>query len=184
MWNWRDALSNSWVITVGGGFAVVGISTSAGRLRSFWADVWTRLRSRPIVPRGTLRIVQSHDSIASYWSVGSFAGPPETQVVFEGYVTNISGKQNQILGVEIPTPLTRTCRLTLTRDHSKSGPPQALSPNECVEIHALFSVKQAVGEPGKSWKTSLVFIDQYNRRHKLKNCIFRALPFSVAQRQS
>jgi len=84
MWNWRYALSNLWMITVGGSLAVVGISTSLGRLRNFWADVWTRLRSRPIVPRETLRIVQSHDSIASYWSVGSFAGPSETQVVFEG----------------------------------------------------------------------------------------------------
>jgi hypothetical protein len=133
--------------------------------------------------RETLRIVQSHDSIASYWSVGSFAGPPETQVVFEGYVTNISGKQNRILGVEIPAPLTRTSTLTLTRDHLTSGPPQALSPNECVEIHVVFSVKQAVGAPGKSWKTSLVFIDQHNNRHKLKNCIFRALPSSFVQRQ-
>jgi len=184
MWNWRDALSNPWVIILGGGLAVVGVSTSAGRLRNFWANVWTRLRSKPIVPRETLRIVQSHDSIASYWSVGSFAGPPETQVVFEGYVTNISGKQNRILGVEIPTPLTRTSTLTLTRDHLTSGPPQVLSPNECVEIHVVFSVKQAIGDPGRSWKTSLVFIDQYNNRHKLKNCIFRALPFSVVQRQS
>ena len=99
-------------------------------------------------------------------------------------MTNISGKQNRILGVEIPNPLTRTSMLTLTRDHLTSGPPQALSPNECAEIHAVFSVKQAVGEPGKSWKTSLVFIDQYNNRHKLKNCVFRALPFSVFQRQS
>ena len=183
MWNWRDALSNPWTITVGGGLAVVGISASVGRLRNFWDDVWTRLGSRLIVPRETLRIVQSHDSIASYWSVGSFAGPPETQVVFEGYVTNISGKQNRILGVEIPAPLTRTSTLTLTRDHLTSCPPQALSPNECVEIHVVFSVKQAVGEPGKSWKTSLVFIDQHNNRHKLKNCIFRALPSSFVQRQ-
>jgi len=132
MWNWRYALSNLWMITVGGGLAVVGISASVGRLRNFWADVWTRLRSRPIVPRETLRIVQSHDSIASYWSVGSFAGPPETQVVFEGYVTNISGKQNRILGVEIANPLTRSSILTLTHGHLTSGPPQALSPNECV----------------------------------------------------
>ena len=183
MWKWRYALSNLWMITVGGGLAVVGISASVGRLRNFWADVWTRLRSRPIVPRETLRIVQSHDWIASYWSVGSFAGPSETQVVFEGYVTNISGKQNRILGVEIANPLTRSSTLTLTHGHLTSGPPQALSPNECVQIHAVFSVKQVVGEPGKSWKTTLVFRDQYNNRHKLKNCVFRAFPSSVVQRQ-
>ena len=183
MWNWRYALSNLWMITVGGGLAVVGISASVGRLRNFWADVWTRLRSRPIVPRETLRVVQSHDSIASYWSVGSFAGPSETQVVFEGHVTNISGKQNRILGVEIPNPLTRSSTLTLTHGHLTSGPPQALSPNECVTDSSGVLRHRAVGEPGKSWKTSLVFRDQNNNRHKLKNCVFRALPSSVVQRQ-
>jgi hypothetical protein len=100
--------------------------------------------------------------------------------MFQGHVTDISGRQNKILGVEIPTTLTRDTLLTLIDGHDSKRPPQTLRPNESAEIQVMFFVQPVVGEPGKPWRTSLVFIDQYNNRHEVKNCIFREAP-SAAQ---
>jgi hypothetical protein len=100
--------------------------------------------------------------------------------MFQGHVTDISGRQNKILGVEIPTTLTRDTLLTLIDGHDSKRPPQTLRPNESAEIQVMFFVQPVVSEPGKPWRTSLVFIDQYNNRHEVKNCIFREEP-SAAQ---
>lgn len=53
--------------------------------------------------------------------------------------------------------------------------PQVLSPNECTDIHTMFFVDAIAPAKGSQWCGSLVFIDQYNNRHKIKNCIFRSI---------
>ena len=58
----------------------------------------------------------------------------------------------------------------VARDRSKG-----LEPLENTGIHVMFFVQPVVAEAGRPWKTTLVFIDQYNNRHKVKNCVFRGL---------
>jgi hypothetical protein len=52
--------------------------------------------------------------------------------------------------------------------------PQVLEPYESVEIHISFFVDTASPKPGMPWRSSVVFIDQYGNRHKVKRCEFRA----------
>jgi hypothetical protein len=159
---------------------VVGGAASAAFKagRGFWISVWARLRSKPIVPRETLRIVQ--DLHQSFWGLGSSAGVPSMQVIFDGHVTDISGRQNRVLRVEIPKPLTHALIVMLCNDHDARRK-QVLSPYESADIHVMFFLQPVTAEIGKPWRTPLVFIDQYGNRHKVKNCIFRGLQAPPAQ---
>jgi hypothetical protein len=52
---------------------------------------------------------------------------------------------------------------------------EGLEPFENTDVYAIFFVQPVVAEAGNPWKTSLIFIDQYNNRHKIKECVFRGL---------
>ena len=81
---------------------------SGGRL---WVNLWTCLRAKSAVPSETLRIVQNFNR--SSWGYGSVSGNPAMQVMFEGDVTDLSGKLNKVLRAEIPKPLTHALMLAL-----------------------------------------------------------------------
>ncbi len=152
---------------------IAGAVSAAFRAgRRFWMNIWARLRSKPIVPTETLRMVQ--DVHSSFWGLGSVGGEPATEVVLDGHVTDISGNPNRILRAEIPKPLTHADMLLLSNHHDARRP-QILGPHECAEIRVCFFVQPVVGEKGKSWKSSVILVDQYGNRHKIKNCVFRSL---------
>lgn len=140
--------------------------------RRFWMNIWARLRSKPVVPTETLRMVQ--DVHSSFWGLGSVGGVPAMQVVLDGHVTDISGNPNRILSVEIPKPLTHADMVLLSNGHDARRP-QILAPHECAEIRVCFFLQPVVGEKGKSWKSPVILVDQYGNRHKIKNCVFRSL---------
>jgi hypothetical protein len=146
--------------------------------RRFWLNLWALLRSKPMIPRETLRIVQ--DVNASYWGDANYAGTPAMQVVFDGHVTDISGRQNRILRADIPRPLTHA-EMVLVSNHHDARRPQVLSPHECAEIRVCFFVKPVVAEKGTAWQSPILFIDQYGNPHKIKNCLFNALPTAGPQ---
>jgi hypothetical protein len=96
------------------------------------------------------------------------------QVVFEGHVTDISGRPNRVLRAEIPKPLTDALMLLLS-DSPHARRPQVLNPHECTELHATFFVQPVVGKKGEPWQSPVIFIDQYGNRHKVKNCVFKSM---------
>jgi hypothetical protein len=149
-----------------------GISAALKGGRRLWMKLWAGVRSRPFVPTETLRIVQ--DIQQSHWGLGSSAGTPSMMVVFQGHVTDISGRMNRVLRAEIPKPLTYATTLDIHDDYDARRE-QVLAPFESTDISAMFFVQSVVAEAGKSCKTTLVFIDQYNNPHKVKNCVFRGL---------
>jgi len=77
--------------------------------------------------------------------------------------------------VEIPKPLTHATLVTLGDDDHSAKRPQGLAPDENAGISVMFFVQPVVAESGKPWKTTLIFIDQYGNRHRVKNCVFRGL---------
>ena len=172
--NWSAFLANPWTITIGSGLVVVAVSARFKAGRQFWRKFWAFLRSKPFVPTETLRIVQ--DIRQSFWSLGSSDGVPSMNVVFEGHVTNISNRPSKILRAEIPKPPTISTMMMLCDDHVARRHGDGLLPFESADIHAMFFVQAVVAEAGKPWKTTLIFVDQYNNRHKIKNCVFRGLP--------
>lgn len=97
------------------------------------------------------------------------------QVVFEGHVTNISDKPNKVLRAQLPKPSTQAMVLILMDNHDGRRP-QMLRPFENTGVHVMFSVLPVVATEGKSWKTAMIFVDQYDNRHTVKKCVFRALP--------
>jgi hypothetical protein len=151
---------------------VTGAASLLKSVRQFWLNLWARLRSKPYVPSESLRIVQNIHQ--SHWGVGSSAGIPSMMVIFEGHVTDISGRPNQVLKAEIPNPLCHSSTVMLGEKSGKRHP-SVLAPGECTGIQALFFVQPVVGEVGKPWHSTLIFIDKYGNRHKVKNCVFRGL---------
>lgn len=121
----------------------------------------------------TLAIVQ--DFKESRWgNEESPSGKPAMRVVFEGRVTDISGRPNRVLRAEIPKPLTHAQVLLLDENHNATRP-QVLSPDECTGLLAIFSVQPVVGKERQAWHAPVIFIDQYDNRHKIKQCVFRFL---------
>jgi len=156
------------LVTIG-----LGLSAAFKEGRQFWTNFWAWLRAKPVVPTETLRIVQ--DVQQSHWGLGSSAGTPSMQVVFNGHVTDISGRLNKVLRVDIPKPPTPAMMLLLHHNHDARRP-QALQPFENTGIDVMFFVQPVVAEKGKPWKATLIFTDQYGNQHKLRNCVFRSLP--------
>jgi hypothetical protein len=158
---------------------VVGGATSAafreGRL--FWRNLWARVRSKPVVPSETLRIVQ--DVNASYWGEGRIGDTPATQVTMDGHATNISEQPVRILRADIPKPLTHADMISISNNHDARRP-QVLKPNECAEIRVGFFITPVVTEKGKPWRTQIIFIDQYGNRHKI-HCSFKPFPTAAPQ---
>jgi hypothetical protein len=89
-------------------------------------------------------------------------------VVFDGHVTDISGRANQILRALIQTLLTDAQMVVLSDNHDATRP-QTLSPNECVGLRVIFFVQSTVGEKGQPWHGTLLFVDLYGNRHKVAN---------------
>jgi hypothetical protein len=135
----------------------------AGRL--FWTNLWVRLRPKPLVPSETLRIVQSVNHC--FWSDAKMGEKPVMQVVFEGHVTDISGQPNRILRADILKPLAHADMVLVCNGHDARRS-QVLSPNECTDIHTMFFVDAVTPAKGSPWRGSVVFIDQYNNRHKIR----------------
>lgn len=151
---------------------VVIFSPMFKTVRLFWSNLWVRLRSKSIVPSETFRIVQNIQQ--SFWSLGSANGTPQVQVSFRGHVTNISGDTNRVLRAEILKPAAYA-DLVLISNNNDGRRPQILAPRESADLSATFFVKQVATQKGKPLKVSLIFIDQYANRHKLKNCIFQSV---------
>ena len=105
---------------------------------------------------------------------GSTHGNPAMQVVFQGHVTDISGRPNRVLRAGIPNPLTDALML-LVGDHPNVSRPQVLGPHECTGLHAMFLVQPVVGKEGQPWQSPVIFIDQYCNRHKAKKCVFKSM---------
>jgi hypothetical protein len=142
----------------------------AGRL--FWLNLWALVRSKPIVPSESLRIVQSMND--SYWSDAKRGDKPLMHVVFRGHATDISGHPNRILRAELPKPLTHSDMVLICDGHDCRRP-QVVSPNESTDISTSFFVDAPTPTKGLPWRSSVVFIDQYNNRHKIKNCVFSSI---------
>jgi hypothetical protein len=159
------------VVAIGG-----AISAAFKNGRRFWLNLWARLRSKPVVPTETIRLVQNVHN--SFWSGNARIGDtPAMQVSFDGYVTDISGRSIRILRAEVPKPRTEASMLLISNDHDARRP-QTLEPYESADIHASFFVQPVVGEKGKPWRSAVIFIDQYGNRHKVKNAVFRPMETS------
>ena len=75
-------------IEVSGAIVTIALGASAALRtgRRFWSNMWARLRSKPIVPLETIRVVQNLNG--SYWAGGAKLGDkPVLQIVFYGHVT-------------------------------------------------------------------------------------------------
>jgi hypothetical protein len=155
--------------------AIAGAASVAfKRVREFWRRQWACVRSRAFIPRETLRIVQKVEG--SHWGVGAFAGKPAMQVVFDGCVTNITGRRNRVVRAEIPKTVTRVNIVMLYENSvGMRRRDETLGPFENSNIHVMLTVEPVVGKAGEAWKSAIVFIDQYNNRHKVKRCVFRGL---------
>jgi hypothetical protein len=168
-----DELIHSPVEVVAAIVVIAGAISSAFKaVRRFWMNIWARLRSKPVVPSDTLRLVQ--DVRSSFWGPARMWDEPVMQVVLDGHVTDISGKPNRILRADIPRPMTHADMFLLSNHHDARRP-QILSPHECAELRVCFFVRPVVAKKGKPWRSPVILVDQYGNRHKIKHCVFRPI---------
>jgi hypothetical protein len=125
---------------------------------------------KPAVPSETLCIVQTLQH--SFWCQAKLGDQAATQVNFDGWITNITGRPNRIVRVEIATLAADVEVVTISNDHDARRP-QSLAPGETAEVRATLFVRGARTTKGKPWRATLIFIDQYGNRHKVKGAVFK-----------
>jgi len=134
-------------------------------------------RQRPKTPRETIKIVKHRKE--NWWNLGSINGQPAMQISGHLYVTNIFDDNVRILSAEIISP--RKAKKNCARNHVLTKHYQnniygsyELVPNITTELSIDFWIQPPIIEEDKDLKLTMVLIDQFDNRHKIKNIIFES----------
>ncbi len=149
-------------------FAIsIALSSFSKRVRSAFRRVWHWLmRRRPSLPRETLRFQPKLRGLR--WHMGSANGEPAMQVVGDFYATNIVDLPARILSARIVSP--RRARTEGFVDLQSSN---EILPTITVHMRAHFWVQPPVRREGQDFTATLLFTDQFNNDHRVKNVIFK-----------
>ena len=140
--------------------------------------VWrfiTRQKSR--IPRETIRVVKH--SRENWWNLGSINGRPAMRINGHLYVTNIFNNNIRILSAEIITPrkAKKNCvrNNVLTRHYQNNiYGSYELVPNITTELSIDFWIQPPIIKENKDLKLTIVLVDQFDNRHKIKNLLFES----------
>ncbi len=166
------------------GTAVVStiIATIIIKSFSWWKkkaiQLWyfiTRQKSR--IPRETIRVVKHRRE--NRWNLGKINGKPAMQINGNLYVTNIFNNNIRILSAEIITPrkAKKNCvrNNVLTRHYQNNiYGSYELVPNITTELSIDFWIQPPIIKENKDLKLTIVLVDQFDNRHKIKNLLFES----------
>lgn len=135
------------------------------------------IRQRPKIPRETIRVVRHRRE--NWWNLGSIDGQPAMQINGHLYVTNIFNDNIRILSAEIISP--RKAKKKCVRNHVLTRHYQnniygsyELVPNITTELSIDFWIQPPIIKENKDLKLTIVLVDQFDNRHKIKNIIFES----------
>lgn len=140
------------------------------QLKRICVRVWHFVsRSKPKVPRETIRIVNKINSC--YWSEGTVDGKPAMYVVGTWNVTNIIDTPVRLLSARLSKPSTVGHIMTLSGSRNIWGRYEIL-PNSTTEVTGDFLVIPPKCSIGVDFKSTVFLTDQYGNDHKIKDVIF------------
>lgn len=140
----------------------------------FWRFI---TRQKPKIPKETIRVVKHRRE--NWWNLGSINGQPAMQISGHLYATNIFDDNVRILSAEIISPrkAKKNCarNLVLTKHFQNNvygG--YELVPNITTELSIDFWIQPPIIKEDKDLELTMVLIDQFDNRHKIKNIIFES----------
>jgi len=152
-----------------------GLDWGRKKVLRLWRFV---VRQKSRVPRETIRVVKHRRE--NWWNLGKINGQPAMQVNGHLYVTNIFNNAVRILSVEIINP--RKARKNCVRNdvltrHYKNNiyGSYELVPNITTELSIDFWIQPPIIKENKDLKLTIVLIDQFSNRHKIKSILFESI---------
>jgi hypothetical protein len=136
------------------------------KLFSFLRNLWRMVNHQPTIPRRTMLITpQAHN----LWLSQTLRNEePATELIGDWHITNITKRPIFLLRVEITSP-----HKARTIGFLPRGDQAAIQPDQLpVRIHVIFIIQPTVHRQGKPFKATIVFFDQFNNKHRVKNNIF------------
>ncbi|MBU2634253.1 MAG: hypothetical protein KJ674_03325 [Nanoarchaeota archaeon] len=140
----------------------------------FWYFI-TRQKSR--IPRETIKVVKHIRE--NWWNLGSINDQPAMQINGHLYVTNVFNNNIRILSAEIISPrkAKKNCvrNNVLTRHHQNNiYGSYELVPNITTELSIDFWIQPPIIKENRDLRLTIVLVDQFDNRHKIKNFIFES----------
>ena len=153
------------------GVIVLAIGQIFGLWNKLLSKFWNFITHyRPHIPRETVRVVPQKRSI--WWGKGSVGGKPAMQISGRWYVTNIISDPVLVLYTYIESPHTEGHIFTRHPEKNIYGTYPIL-PGKTTEISTDFWIEPPICNEGKDLKASVILVDQFGNKHKLKNVIFK-----------
>ena len=130
---------------------------------SFLTKLWQKL-----VPRKTVKFIPDMKyGCEGSWNNGGINGEPAMQVRGQWYATNLTNENVRILRAYLVSPRTEIIVSTQAPDSKMFGEFPIL-PRCTTEVFVHFWVQPPIRKEGESFIGQIIFIDQFNNKHKVK----------------
>ena len=131
---------------------------------SFLTKLW-----RKVVPRRTFEFIPytTPRGFDNFWTDGMFDDERTMEVQGQWYVTNRTDERMRILRVYLVNPRTNGWVYTYDSYTDRFGD-FSITPNHVTRVRVVFHMQPHICNEGESFSGKIVFIDQFNKKHKLK----------------
>ncbi len=130
------------------------------------------LGQNPRLPRETLSFVVSLHSNMTWWHMGKMKGKPAMQVVAKIHVTNNTDSEMLLLRAYIHKPRTEG-HVSVRSPYENIYGGYPILPHRTTDVSCDFFIYPPVREVGQSFTATVVIVDQYGKKHKIKNIYFK-----------
>lgn len=180
---WLDVLKTGFAILTSLGAIFYGIPKFC-----FW--IWDEVQKRRnpelrgvVIPKKSLRVFVSPKEYECHWGLGKKGADPIMSVQLRGKITNITKNRIRIIHIELRHGFMGRKKVPVTffatdhpesRFHSSEHPLEPGYPHGFTAMFFVFPPPLSAPVPFEPH--SLVFYDQFNNRHVVKNVKINALP--------
>lgn len=110
----------------------------------------------------------NHSGFNNYWNNGESNGKPAMQVRGEWYATNRTDESMQILRAYLVKPRTEAWPRTRNSYNEDLLGDYPISPGDVTRVKVTLCIQPPICKEGESFIGKMVFIDQFNKKHKVK----------------
>ena len=131
---------------------------------SFVTKLWQKL-----VPRKTVKFISKMTyGYEGDWDKGEVRGEPAMHVHSKWYATNVTDESVWILRAYLVKPRTEEAMVLTQSPESNMFGKFPILPGGPSEVSVNFWIQPPIRKEGESFKGQIVFIDQFNNKHKVK----------------
>jgi hypothetical protein len=170
-------------IVIGG--IVLAVLVPFGTVWRYWRSMWDRMvvfgpriklafaalqgRSPDNGPRLSIVV----DPSQSWWHMGKQDNADAMQIVLRGHVTN-NDEDRGVIFLHATLPVHNEKHGLVSVRDSKSGyhGKYVVNPREVTEFSAHFFLSPPVKKVGEDFRTDIVIVDNFDRRHPIKRVLF------------